>query len=149
MDHRGKTVGRLVKADVPVAANAQKLQVHPAQALDQSLIPAALLLQVRSSAIGKMGVLPLEIHPAEQVVVHKKPVAVGVIPPKAAVLIQVHCAHLGKVQTPRPVGLHQALIGSNGAGTCGKAQNTPGLQQHLRPDQFRSQGAHFPIISHF
>ena len=141
----GKLSQGSLKPIVAVVANAQQLQIGIAQAFHQSLVPAGLRLHVRGGTVGQMGAPLGRFTWLNRCFSIKVPVALGVVPGEAAVLVQVHRAHLGEIQPAGPVGLHQLFIGADGAGARGQAQHAPGLQQHLGADNPRGQGAHFLV----
>ena len=83
---------RLVEADVPGLADAQELQVNAAEALDGGLVAAAFLVQVAREAIGQVGVPRINVHVAEQVVIHVVAVGVRVGGKQADILVEVERA---------------------------------------------------------
>ena len=62
----------------PGFADAEELQVNAAEPLDRRLVAAAFLVQVFRQAVGQVGVPRINVHMAEQVVVHVVAVGVGV-----------------------------------------------------------------------
>ena len=65
-----------VETDVARLADAKALQVNAAKPLNGGLVAAAFLVEVGGEAVGEVGVPRIEVHVAEQMVVHV--VAVGI-----------------------------------------------------------------------
>ena len=96
---------RFVEADVPGLADAEELEVNAAEALDGGLVAAAFLVEVGRQAVGQVGVPRVNVHVAEQVVVHVVAVGVRVGGEQADVLVEVEGAAEGEVEL---LGLVQA-----------------------------------------
>jgi len=74
---------------MPGLADAQQLQVNAAESLDGGFVAAAFLLQVGREAIGEVGVPRINVHVAEQLVIHVEAVGVLVGGKQADILIEV------------------------------------------------------------
>ena len=149
MGHGREMVGGLVEADVAVVANAQQLQVHPAPLLNLLLISLAHGRHVLGLAVGNDGVLGLDVHMIEQVLLHEVPVALGMVPGQALVLVQVGGTNPGKINLTGLAALHQLPVQGQGAGTGSQAQNTGGLGLDQGLEQVGSDLAHLLRVLDF
>lgn len=93
-----------------------------------------------------MGVGLVDVDVIEQVLLHEVVVALRVVVRQAAVLIQVVRADLGEIKVAGLVGLDEVLIGPNGRGTGGQAENASGVHNDLRGDDVRRLTAHVLIV---
>ena len=91
-------VARLVETDVPVAADAEQLDVQPAVGLD----PAVKLRRVRGRerlghrAVEHVRAVRRDVDVAEQMAVHVRPVALGIERADRVVLVEVVGRHVPK-----------------------------------------------------
>ena len=100
----------LVETDVPSFANPQQLQVNAAEALDSGFVAAAFLVQVARQPIGQVGVPRINVHVAEQMMIHVIPVGVRVGREQADIFIQVERAAQGEIKLLGLVHPHQVPI---------------------------------------
>ena len=77
----------------------------PPQPLDGGLVAAAFLVEVGGQAVGQVGVPRVNVHVAEQVVIHVVPVRVRVGGEQADILVEVERAAEGEIEL---LGLVQA-----------------------------------------
>ena len=77
---------------MPGFADAEQLQVNAAEPLDGGFVAAAFLVQVAREAIGQVGVPRINVHVAEQVVIHVVPIRVRVGREQADILVEVERA---------------------------------------------------------
>ena len=92
--HPGAAIGqakRFVEADVPVAADAQQLNVDAAGLANLLLVPAAMLLQLvrRSQPVGNENVLVFDVDPLEQVLVHPAAITLQPLAAQAQVFVEI------------------------------------------------------------
>ena len=130
-----KRVGRLVKADVAVAANAKNLDINAACLGNGFIIAGAFRLLVGGVAVGDMGAGRVDVDMIEQLGLHKAVIALLVLNRQSAVLIQVKGLRLGEIQHAGLAQANQFLIGGNRGGAGGQAQHGGGLGKHLRGNQ--------------
>ena len=83
----------LVETDMAVGADAQQLQVQPAQGPDGLGVGAAGGVAVFGHAVGQVHLLTGEPQPVEQVLAHEVAVALGMRRRQAHILIQVEGPH--------------------------------------------------------
>ena len=124
MGPHGIAVRRLIKANMPIMAQAQQLKVNPPQRPDHMVISGPLFLRVPGQPVGYMGILRLNVHMVEQVFLHKIAVALVVLRGQAIILIQVGRLYLGKGQLPILIPPYQLLIGTHRRGPGGQTQDT-------------------------
>ena len=106
-----------------VVAQPKHLDIHAAHALNHRLVAGALFLAVRLGAVRDIGVVQIDVDILKQVVVHKIVVALVVISGQSTVLVEVYAFYLGEIQIAVFVALDQTLVGADGGGTGGQAQN--------------------------
>ena len=145
MGHGDKVVLiRLVEGDVAVVANAQKLQVGRAALAHLGLQLGGVGLGVAHAA-GHKGVCLVDVDMVEQVRVHKIAVALVVRAGQAAVFIQVHRVHGGKIHLAGLVHLGQLLVNGHGRAARCKAKLCVWLRVHQVADHARHHSAGFII----
>ena len=128
-------IGRLIKADMAIAADAQQLHIDAARGTDGFVISAGLRLQIGGVAVGyEMG---LHIDAMEQFFLHEGVIAAGMVFRNAAVFIQIIAGALGKIQNPRLMPGDQLLIAADGRRTRSQAQHAVGLANHLGREKHR------------
>lgn len=143
----GEVIIGLVEANVTVVANAKKLEVRVACSRNHGIVLGASGISIGIGAIGHVGVLDIDVHMVEQVLVHKITVALGVITVKAAILVQVIAAHLGEVNVALLVPLDKLLVRANGSRAGGQAKNAIRLEDDLRRDDISNLAAHILIVA--
>ena len=62
-----------------ITANPQKLQVDTAQIRNQTVVPAALRIRIRSHAIGNMDMVGSNIDVVEEVLMHEVVIALRIV----------------------------------------------------------------------
>ena len=127
-------LARLVESDVPVAPDAQQLQIDAARRDDGLVIGLGRGGDVLGVAVGDMDVLRLHIHLAEQVVLHEAVIRAHMIRGDADVLIQVEADGLREVQHTGLMHADQRLVCGNRGGAGGKAEDAVGLAEQLGGD---------------
>ena len=137
---------RLVEADVAVVADAQQLQVHAADTVDDGVIAGALGRSVEVRAIGQVDGLGADVHMVKQVAVHKAPIALGVLLRQAAVLVQIDGRDLGEVNIALVVPLDQLLVGAHGGAAGSQAQHAVGLHDDLGRNDVGGLAGHIVVI---
>lgn len=137
----------LVEADVTVVANAKKLEVRVACGRNHDIVLGASGISIGIGAIGHVGVLDVDVHVVEQVLVHEITITLGVIAVETAILVQVIAAHLGEVNVALLVPLDKLLVGANGSRAGGQAKNAIGLEDNLRRDDIGNLAAHILIVA--
>lgn len=93
----GEVVIGLVEADVAVVANAEQLQIRVTGGGDDLVVLRARSGGVGVGAIGHMRVVQVDVDVIEEVLAHEVVIALGIVVRKAAILVQVVGADLGKV----------------------------------------------------
>ena len=142
----GEVVIGLVEANVTVAANAEELQVRIAGLAHYAIVLGACLVRVGVGAVGHVRVGQVDVDLVEEVLAHEVVVALRVLVRKTTVLIQVVGANLREVAVALVVPLGQLLVGANGRGAGGKAEDAGGLEDYLGRDHIRRLAAHVPIV---
>ena len=94
----GEVIVRFVETDMGITANPQKLQVDTAQIRNQTVVPAALRIRIRSHAIGNMDMVGSNIDVVEEVLMHEVVIALRIVCRQPPVLVQIHRGCLRKVQ---------------------------------------------------
>ena len=143
----GEVIIGLVEANVTVVANAKKLEVRVPCSRNHGIVLGASGISIGIGAIGHVGVLDIDVHMVEQVLVHEITVALGVITVKAAILVQVIGAHLGEVNVAFLVPLDKLLVRANGSRAGGQAKNAIRLEDDLRRDDISNLAAHILIVA--
>ena len=134
MSGLGKLFVRLVKTDMAIMSQTQKLQVNTAQALNHVLIAGAFLIAVRLGAVGNIGTIHVDVNVLEKIVIHEVVVALVIIPGKTSVFIQVHALYTGEIQIAFVVPFNQLLVSADWGGTGCQTKNTVRLHQYLGSD---------------
>ena len=93
----GEVVIGLVEADVAVVANAEQLQIGIAGGSDDLIVLRAGSGGVGVGTVGHMRVVQVDVDVIEEVLTHEVVIALGIVVRKAAILVQVVGADLGKV----------------------------------------------------
>lgn len=75
-----------------------------------------------------MRVVQVDVDVIEEVLTHEVVIALGIVVRKAAILVQVVGADLGKVDVALLVPSSELLVGTDRGGAGGKAQHTVGLR---------------------
>ena len=109
----GKANGRFVKADVPVAAYPQKLNVN-VRLVELVVIAAAFRFDVGCVAVQEMHVLLLNIRVVKQLFMHKGVIAVFVVARQTDVFVQVVGPHVFKAHFALLAGRRYVLISRDG-----------------------------------
>ena len=109
-----KSLARLVEADVAVGAKAQQLQVDAAHAVDDLVVLFAGIRSIGVGAVGQMDGLGADVDLVKQVLVHKAPIAFGVLLGQAAVLVQIDGGDLREIQVALVVPVHQLSVCATG-----------------------------------
>ena len=141
-----KGFARLIEADMTIGADAQQLQVDAAQLVDDTVVTGTLGGSVQIGAVRQVGLGRVDIHLAEQVLVHEIPVALGVLLGQAAVLIQIDSSDLGEIQIAFVVPVHQLGISAHRGAAGGKTQYTVRLHDDLCGDDVGRFAGHILII---
>mgnify|MGYP003300403364 CR=1 FL=1 len=146
----GEVIGGLVEADVAVVADAQQLQIHAADSLDDGIVLSAGGLGIGILTVGNVDGIGTDIHMVEQVLVHEVPVALVVGAGQAAVLVQVDGGDLSEAQIADLVPvLDQALVGADGGAAGGQTQNAVGLGDDLGSDDVGGLAGHLSVVLGF
>ena len=143
----GEVIIGLVEANVTVVANAEKLEVRVTCSRNHGIVLGAGGVSIGIGAIGHVGVLDIDVHVVEQVLVHEITVALGVIAVETTILVQVIAAHLGEVNVALLVPLDKLLVGANGSRAGGQAKNAIRLENNLRRDDIGNLAAHILIVA--
>ena len=143
----GEVIVGLVEANVTVVANAEKLEVLVTCSRNHGIVLGAGGISIGIGAIGHVGVLDIDVHVVEQVLVHEITVALGVIAVETTILVQVIAAHLGEVNVALLVPLDKLLVGTNGSRAGGQAKNAIRLENYLRRDDIGNLAAHILIVA--
>ena len=78
---------------MPVVSQTKKLNVNASHGLDQTLISVTLFFRIRFCSIRYVCILWFDVHPVEQMLMHKVIIALIIVSGQASVLIQIHCFH--------------------------------------------------------
>ena len=141
-----KSGARLVKPDVSVPPQAQKLEVRAAQRAEHAVVPTALLFRILRHAIGHIGVLLSDIDVVEEVFLHEITIALGMGRGEPSVFIQVYRDDVPKAQIALPVPFGQLMVDSHRSGPGGQPQHTVRLSDDLGRNQIGASAAHGRII---
>ena len=96
-----------------------------------------------------MRVVRVDVDVIEEVLTHEVVIALGIVVRKAAILVQVVGANLGKVDVALRVPSSELLVGTDRGGAGGKAQHTVGLEDNLRRDDISGLAAHILVVFSF
>lgn len=119
-----KLVGWFVKPDVPVAADAQQLQVDPARFGNFPVIPRAFALQIGRVPIWDMPAFGRQVNVSKQLLIHKIAVTARVPCGQLAVLIQVEGCRVGKIQHACLIQTDQLPVGRDRRRPRGQTEHT-------------------------
>jgi hypothetical protein len=116
---------RLVEADVPRLADAEDLEVDPAEPPDVVLVaPAGLIyLVARDVARREVNVLPADVDVREQVLPHVPVVRVDAVRRHRVVLVQVERHHVLEGEPLVPVEADQLAVDADRRRSGGEAQH--------------------------
>ena len=114
---------RLVERDVTVVTYATHKQVDTACCLDLSLVLSALTLQILSVTVQNVYILGVDVNVLEEVVPHKRVVALGVLLGQVAVLVHIERDHVLERNLTSLVHCDQLLVSTQGSTTGRKTQN--------------------------
>ena len=121
----------LIKANMAIVTNAQKLHINATKALNQLSIALGFFLTIHFHAIREIGFIGIDIYPVKQVLVHEIIVALVIVLGQAFVLVKVYGSNLGEIQIPLFVPFHQLVINPNRRGTSGQSQGAVWLHNNL------------------
>ena len=141
-----KSGTRLVKANVAIVANAQQLQIHAAQMLDDFIIVGALGSSIHVGAGRHMDGFGADVDQVKQVAVHEGPVAFGMLAGQTAVFVQVDGVYFRKIKVALVVPFNQLFVGANGGAAGCQAQHAVGLHDDLCRDDIGRFAGHIIII---
>ena len=117
----GEVVIGLVEADVAVVADAEQLQIGIAGGSDDLIVLRAGSGGVGVGTVGHMRVVQVDVDVIEEVLTHEVVIALGIVVRKAAILVQVVGADLGKVDVALLVPSSELLVGTDRGGEIGRA----------------------------
>ena len=141
-----KGFARLIEADMTIGADAQQLQVDAAQLVDDTVVTGTLGGSVQIGAVRQVGLGRVDIHLAEQVLIHEIPVALGMLLGQAAVLVQIDGGHLRKIDVALVVPVHQLCIRAHGGAAGRQTQHAVGLHNDLCRNDIGCLAGHIRII---
>ena len=122
---------RLVEANMAGFADAEQLEINPANLLNKLFVVAALCIQVRSGAVRKMRPGRLYIHAAEQMFAHVMVVGMRIGCGEPHVFIEVKGRALGKIEFVLFVALGQVAINVLHRFASGQAENQLGVGSQI------------------
>lgn len=96
-----------------------------------------------------MRVVQVDVDVIEEVLTHEVVIALGIVVRKAAILVQVVGADLGKVDVALLVPSSELLVGTDRGGAGGKTQHAIGLEDNLRRDNIGGLAAHILVVFSF
>ena len=96
-----------------------------------------------------MRVVQIDVDVIKEVLTHKVVIALGIVMRKAAILVQVVGADLGKVNVALLIPGGKLLVSADRGGAGGKAQHTIGLEDNLRRDDIGGLTAHILVVFSF
>ena len=141
-----KGLARLVEADVAVGAKTQQLQVDAAHAVDDLVVLFAGIRSIGVGAVGQMDGLGADVDLVKQVLVHKAPIAFGMLLGQAAVLVQIDGGDLREIQVALVVPVHQLSVCANRGAAGRQTQHAVGLHNDLCGDDVGSLAGHVLVI---
>src|SRR5699024_10610500 len=124
----------------------EQLQVNTADKVDHIIIAAAFFFGVQVGAVRQVDAVGVNVDMVEEVFMHKVPVALGVVPLKAAVFIQVDGGNLGKIKVILVVPIDELLIDADRRGTGGQAKHAVRLHDNLGRDDVGGFAGHVIVI---
>ena len=145
----GEVVIGLVEADVAVVADAEQLQIRVTGVGDNLVVLRAGSGGVGVGTVGHMRVVKVDVDVIEEVLTHEVVIALGIVVRKAAILVQVVGADLGKVDVALLVPSSELLVGTDRGGAGGKTQHTVGLEDNLGRDDISGLAAHILVVFSF
>ena len=141
-----KSLARLIKSNMSVMSQSQKLQVYTASRTDHFFISFALCICIRIHTVGQMGSLWIDIDIIKQIMIHKIEIALIILSRKTSVLVQIHSRHITKVQISFFIPFDQLLIGSNRSRTSSQSKYTIRFHDHLCRNDVCCLTAHVIVI---
>ena len=136
----------LIKTDVTIVSQSEKLKIDTACFTDDFVISGAGMFAVRIRTVRYEGSGLVDIDVIEEICIHKITIALIVVPGKTSVFVQVHRSYSGKVQIPFVIPFDQLFVGADWCGTGGKTQYTVRLHNHLSCNYICRFAAHRSII---
>ncbi len=137
----------LVKANVAVAADAQKLDVDAAGLVDSGFVAAAMIghLVGRNRAVGNVDVVARDVDVVEEMLVHPAVVALQGLRVEAVVFVEVKGNDVGEVETFVAMHANQIAIHADGCragrqSEHGAAAFSSALAEHIGDGQGRVMG---------
>ena len=94
MGFRLEETVRLIKADMSVVAQAQKLYVNLPHGGEDLIVLPACFLAVGFRPVGEESPVFVNVHFLKKIFIHKVIIALGILAGKSFVLVQVHCGNL-------------------------------------------------------
>ena len=93
---------RLIEADVPRAADPEKLQIEPARFLDLLLVCAAVFNDLfdRDRAVGHVRILRADVDQVEQMLAHETAIALQLERLDRKILVEVERDDVGETTVP-------------------------------------------------
>ena len=132
-----------------VVTNAEQLQIGITGGSDDLVVLRAGSGGIGVGTVGHMRVVQVDVDVIEEVLTHKVVIALGIVVRKAAILVQVVGADLGKVDVALLVPSSELLVGTDRGRAGGKAQHTVGLEDNLRRDNIGGLAAHILVVFSF
>ena len=142
----GKRLCRLVKADVTVVTQAQKLDVHAAMLFDSGLVGGASCSGIGVGAIGYMRGVGIYVHMVKEMLGHEVVVALHVVVIKAAVLVQVEGGDVFEGDLAGLVVFDELGIEALWSGARCQAKRAIRLLRHDLGDDVCRLAAHFLVV---
>ena len=146
MGGHGEGITRLVKSDVPVVSQAQKLQINTACLRNCVFVCIASRLGVLHRTVGDMCLLDVDIDVVEKVVLHKVTVALVVSSRQSAIFVEIERLRIREADLARVARAHELGIQANRGRARREAEDTVRLRLQLLRDHVRRGNTHLLIV---
>ena len=109
----GENITRLIKSDMAVMSQSEKLQINAADFIYNIVMGFACLVSIRFLAVRHICMSFVDIDMVKKIVVHEIPVALVAVTGKASVLVQVYTCNCREVKITIFVAFNKLLICSH------------------------------------
>ena len=140
---------RLIKSDVSVFPDSQKLHIHTTGPAYNRIVLCTGFVTVLFQSIRHKGLVFIDVYMVKQIFIHKVSVTLLIIPGNPFILIQIYSRHLRKIQISLFVPFHQLCIHSHRSGTGCKTQHCIWLHNDLCRHDIGCLSAYILIIFSF
>src|ERR1700743_849804 len=142
-----KARSRLVESDMPVAADAEDLQVDSAGVADGLLVSGAIAIVIfRNRAVGDVDVFRFRVHMPKQILVHEVGKALGMRRWKAEIFVEIEADDAGKIERLFAMHANEFAVEGEHRAAGGEAEANLGIAANGAGDDARAFAAELCLV---